>query len=208
MPGEPQVSRLDIHVDVAGVNFDAFEMLAGLVGRWRRIAPIVEDGALCGVAVGVRGGPIYARLYDKLRHIEQTGESTYLLDMYGAAGLRSGETVWRLEFELRRELFVAVKEPIRAATDAVERQGSLWWYCAKEWLRLAVPSKATRRERWALDARWRIFQDAPVPSGPPLEREDRQRHTLSRAIEFCPTLSALTDSARVRSQGWCTAWRR
>jgi hypothetical protein len=204
-----QISRLDIHVDVAGLTFDVFGLLAGFVGRWHRIAPIVEDGELAGVAVGVRGGPVYARLYDKLRHIADTGESTYLLDVYGVAGIRSGESVWRLEFELRREMLVGLIVPIRTASDAIEHQGSLWRYCTTEWLRLAVPSSATRRERWVIDDKWSLFQDAPVPSGPPVERENRQRHAPRLSV-LLPILRgcAVKGGAQLGAAGFDAAWRR
>ena len=208
--GQPlQVSRLDIHVDVAGLVVDVLELLAGFVGPWRRLAPIVEDRVLTGVAIGRRGGAVYARLYDKLRHIADTSESSYLLDVYGEAGLLVGESVWRLEFELRRPMLVGLSDPVRSASDAVDRQGGLWHYCVHKWLRLAVPDSASRPERWALDERWRVFQEAPVPYGPPVQRVNRQRHTPRLSV-LLPILRgcAVKGGAQLGADDFDSAWRR
>lgn len=204
-----QVSRVDIHADAAGVEFDPHEVIRGVVSRSDRIVPIIEGGLLCGVAIGARGGSVYIRLYDKLRHIEHTGESAYLLDTYGSAGLRAGETVWRLEVELRRELFSTMRPRIRTASDAIASQASLWQYGVAEWARLATPDTATRKERWTTDSRWRLYQDAAFPAGPAVERVGRHRHT-PRLRTLLPVLRgcAVKAGGLLGAEDWHTAWHR
>jgi hypothetical protein len=204
-----QASRMDIHVDVAGVRFNPHEVIDGVVARSDEIAPIIAGGELCGVSIGHRGGPVFIRLYDKLRHIDKTGESAYLLDTYGTAGLRNGEDVWRLEVELRRSLFNTVRPKIHTASDAIASQASLWRYAVVDWGRLAVPGSATRRERCETDPRWMVYQQAELPAGSVVERIGRHRHA-PRLRHFLPVIRGcvVKAGALLGADDWDTAWRR
>lgn len=61
-----------------------------------------EKGVFTGWVVG-KGGIISARLYYKLLHAAKLG-AQYLVDLWQAAGWNGEQHVWRLEFQLRREL--------------------------------------------------------------------------------------------------------
>ena len=105
-----------------------------------------------------------------------------------------GETVWRMEFQIRREgLPVQMRD---AATDALGHSGSLWRYLCDDWLRLSVPSGSDdTRTRWPTHPLWedlsRVWdidpEAAPLTRVPKarLPSDDRLfRHGISGLSSF------------------------
>ena len=107
---------------------------------------------------------LLARLYDKTAEVRKHGVS-WLPDLWGDDYV-PGSTVWRLEFQFRREAltefhFNTVDEVIASVQD-------LWHYGTVKWLSLHVRTKDRRRRRWPLDPAWeevRAVRIAPTMTG-------------------------------------------
>lgn len=154
-------SRLDVHADFARLDITEADR-AGFVCQSGRQSVEANHGALQTLYWGKRGA-VTVRVYDKLAEVQASGKGGYLLGIYGEAGLQAGESVQRVEAQLRRD-------PLRqlgvvSAEDAVQRASAVYQYVVGKWLRLTVPDSATRRERRQLDPRWSVVQAAKVAQG-------------------------------------------
>ncbi len=103
-PFEPaNVSRIDCYVDFVWSGNMEWDR-ASWVTRGGGVDSYSEDGIFTGWVVG-RGGVIFAWLYYKQLQAAKIG-AYYLLPLWEQAGLKSDEQVWRLEFQLRREVLM------------------------------------------------------------------------------------------------------
>ena len=97
-----------------------------------------------------------ARLYDKTLEILKSRKD-YLRALWADAGWQEGETVWRLEFQLRREALRGLK--IAQVDDLLKQRGALWRYCTTDWLRLTLPNPNDEtRARWPSHPLWSAIQ--------------------------------------------------
>jgi len=131
--GIPQerANRLDLHADLAGVPWDAFDVrvfsdrmeVVNATYRAQDVQPVSKRGKLTGFNVGKRTGSTYLRIYDKTQELADHGHlvalaegevTHYLPEIWkehgwkgqtgqDAKGKPTFERVVRVEFELSRE---------------------------------------------------------------------------------------------------------
>jgi hypothetical protein len=146
----PNVSRIDCYVDFVwsgGMEWDR----EAWVTRGSGIDAYSEGGVFTGWVVG-RGGIISARLYYKLLQAAKVG-ANYLLALWQEAGWKEGEHVWRLEFQLRRE--VLVQHSLTKLDAVLGNLNGLWSYATTEWLKLTLPNPDDQtRSRWPIHPLW------------------------------------------------------
>jgi len=146
----PNVSRIDCFVDFVwsgGMEWDR----EAWVTRGNGIDAYSEGGVFTGWVVG-RGGIISARLYYKLLQAVKIG-SDYLLSLWEAGGWKPPEQVWRLEFQLRREILV--QHGLTKLDAVLGNLNGLWSYATTEWLKLTLPNPDDQtRSRWPIHPLW------------------------------------------------------
>ncbi len=90
------------------------------------------------------GGVISARLYNKTLELKKSGK-TYNQPQWEKAGWKPGQTVWRLEFQLRRSVLKELE--VSTFADLLPRCGGLWRYATESWLRLSRSDKASANRK-------------------------------------------------------------
>jgi hypothetical protein len=87
--------------------------------------------------------------------------------------------VWRLEYQVRRE---ALRElHVSELPDIDGKLGGLWDYLARDWLRLTVPVRGDRPERWPVDPDWQQLRGADFgAAGGALIRERKRSSDMHR----------------------------
>lgn len=199
-------SRLDVHADFAGLDISEADR-AGFVCRSSRQSVEVEAGALQTLYFG-KGGQVTVRLYDKLAEVQTHKTGGYLLGLYGEAGLRSGESVQRVEAQLRSDPLRSLG--VRTAEDAIEQAGAVYVYAVEKWLRLTVPGSASRRERAATDPRWSVVQAADITRGVAAPRRveaDRHAPALDQLVAMVAGCTVGVGAALSVTE-FGTAWRQ
>ena len=138
-PFKQGVSRIDVHADLQGWELRTSD-LDRFVGYGRHRGAFDRQMFQSGSRLdGFQFGKdaLLARLYDKTAEIRKHGVS-WLPDLWGE-DFDPGSSVWRLEFQFRREAltefhFDTVDEVIASVQD-------LWHYGTVKWLSLARPDK-------------------------------------------------------------------
>ena len=144
------VSRIDLFVDFASPESMEWNREAW-VTRGGSIDQYSEGGVFTGWVIG-RGGVMSARLYYKLLHAVKIG-ADYLLELWQRAGWNMKDQVWRLEFQMRREILV--QYGLAKLPDVLKSLNGLWSYATTEWLRLTIPSADDQtRSRWPIHTLW------------------------------------------------------
>lgn len=154
LEGAAMVSRIDLFVDfVSSVDMESWDRRAW-VTRGRKIWAHAEGDDFTGWSIGL-GGIISARLYNKSLEIETSGKE-YLKELWRQVGWDGEATVWRLEFELKRE--VLTQHGLSTLHDTLPHLNGLWSYATTEWLRLSIPDqKDTTRSRWPVHPLWQCL---------------------------------------------------
>jgi hypothetical protein len=139
------VSRLDMFADfVSNENMESWGREAW-VTRGKNIAAYAVAEQFTGWTVGL-GGIIACRLYNKLLEIVTSGRDD-LLPLWQAGGWQQGESIWRIEFQFRRE--VLSQHNLVRLDSVMENLNGLWSYATTEWLRLTIPNPDDQtRSRW------------------------------------------------------------
>lgn len=180
--GPATISRIDLFVDFVGGGDLPHQPGAAWVKRCRKRDIHEENNRLTGVSFGA-GNEVSARLYDKSLEILKSNKG-YMRPLWAAAGWQGDhETVWRMEFQTRRE---ALPEPLRGSAIAALPHLATWWrYLTTEWLRLALPSESDdTRSRWPTHPVWEALAgvwDVP-PDAPPMVRVTRARLPTDQAL--------------------------
>ena len=179
--GQPTVSRADLFADfITDVDLESFPKNAW-VKRCKKRALYDDDDRFTGIAFG-QGGKISARLYDKTHEILKS-KKDYLKPIWAAAGWQEGQTVWRLEFQVRRE---ALPDTITESIDRFVQHQSIfvWSYCTSEWLRLTIPSANDEtRSRWPNHPLWDVLAGLGEAVGAPTRlRVPKQRIPLDNTL--------------------------
>lgn len=145
------VSRIDLFVDFqSSVDMESWDRNAW-VTRASSINAYAVSGQFSGWSVGL-GGIISARLYNKLLEIVVSGKD-WILPLWQKAGWQASNMVWRLEFELKRE--VLTQKGISKLHQVLGNLNGLWSYATTEWLRLTLPSEDDKtRSRWPIHPLW------------------------------------------------------
>lgn len=155
--GAPAVARADLFADfTAPYAIDSWPRHAW-VTRARSVACHYVGDHPSGWSVG-GGGPLMARLYDKLLELDKSGKH-YLKALWHQAGWEPDLPVFRLEFQFRRD---ALRElGVSIFPELLANCGRLWGYATQDWLRLCIPSDTdTTKSRWDLHPLWTALQPA------------------------------------------------
>lgn len=146
------VSRIDLFVDfVSSEDMESWDRRAW-VTRASGINSYSVDGAFSGWVIGP-GGVISCRLYDKTLEIEKQSKKFYLHKLWKMAGWNGSDKVWRLEFELKRE--VLTQKGLSKLHEVLANLNGLWSYTTTEWLRLTLPNPDDQtRSRWPIHPLW------------------------------------------------------
>ncbi len=183
------VSRIDLFVDFATSENVEWNRRAW-VTRAASVNAYAVNGKFSGWTVG-QGGDMSARLYNKLLEIQKSGKD-YLLDLWSAVGWHPGDPVWRLEFQIKRE--VLTQKGLPKLAQVMANLNGLWSYATTEWLRLTLPSDDDQtRSRWPVHPLWGCLSSVDwETNGGPLSRRFSPERTPSNAKLFNLAFSNLT----------------
>lgn len=174
----PSVSRADLFVDF--LPDYPLETITDndWVTKARDIDRFTVGRVFSGFKIGA--GSISARLYNKSLEMQKKPRP-YLQQIYQDLGVTLGQQVWRLEFQIRREVLRELS--VKSYSDLENALGSLWRYATGQWLRLCVPSETDKTQtRWQTTDFWQQLQQVywdgdsaikkrEVPKGrPPCDR--------------------------------------
>ncbi|MCE7915737.1 MAG: replication initiation factor [Nitrosomonas sp. PRO4] len=145
------VSRIDLCADfVSCENMESWNRSAW-VTRAKKIDAHSVNEKFTGWSIGL-GGHISCRLYDKLLEVQASGR-TDLLPIWKVAGRKENEPVWRVEFQLMRE--VLAQHGLIGLDSVLSNLNGLWSYAVTEWLRLTLPNPDDQtRSRWPIHLLW------------------------------------------------------
>lgn len=145
------VSRIDLCADfVSNENMESWTREAW-VTRAKSIAAYAISDQFTGWSVG-KGGVMSFRLYNKLLEIAESGRDD-LLPLWEAGGWEMGESIWRGEFQFRRE--VLAQHDLILLDEVLSNLNGLWSYATTEWLRLTIPNPDDQtRSRWPIHPLW------------------------------------------------------
>jgi hypothetical protein len=184
------LSRVDICADfITDAPLDSIREIQW-VTRAKIIDRHTDSRQFSGFSIG-RGGNITARLYNKTLEMQKKPRP-YLEDIWKRQGWNGTDTVWRLEFQLRRPL---LKEfGVSQYPDLEKSLSGLWDYCTNKWLRLTNPSETDKTQsRWPSDDIWESLQAAQFSGEGPLTRVDIEKiRKPSEKTLFENGLSGLT----------------
>lgn len=146
------VSRIDLFVDfVSSENMESWNRHSW-VTRASAINAYSIERAFSGWVIGA-GGVISCRLYDKTLEIEKQSKKFYLHELWKKAGWNGKDKVWRLEFQLNRE--VLTQKGLGKLTEVLDNLNGIWSYATTEWLRLTLPNGDDQtRSRWPIHPLW------------------------------------------------------
>ena len=92
------------------------------------------------------------RLYNKLLEIVVSGKE-WIIPLWQKAGWDASALVWRLEFEIKRE--VLTQKGLAKLSEVMHHLNGLWSYATTEWLRLTLPNADDKtRSRWPNHPLW------------------------------------------------------
>ena len=151
----PSVSRADLCVDFV-TDYPLNEITeSNWITRAMEMSRYVDQRQFSGWSIGGRK-KLSARLYNKTLEMKKKPRP-YLEELWKKNCWDGEQTVWRLEFEFRRESLREVS--IVTIQNLLERLTSLWQYATQTWLRLAVinPNDSTQ-SRWNTEGIWGILQ--------------------------------------------------
>lgn len=188
LSGSAQVSRIDLFVDFSWPGSMEWSREAWIT-RAKGKNTYSEDDIFTGWVIG-EGGQISARLYNKTIQAKKVG-AEYVFDLWRECGWDGFDPVWRLEFEIKRE--VLAQMGIASFSQTMSNLNGLWSYATTDWLKLAIPQDADKtRSRWPIHPLWGLLSsiDWETPGGPLLRTHTPVR-TPSDDKLFSMHLSAL-----------------
>ncbi|MBY0484414.1 replication initiation factor [Nitrosomonas sp.] len=145
------VSRIDLCADfVSYENMESWGREAWIT-RGKKIDAHAINEKFTGWSIGL-GGKISCRLYNKLLEIHSSGR-TDLIPLWKETGWIEGEPVWRVEFQLMRD--VLAEHGLISLDSVLANLNGLWSYASTEWLRLTLPNPDDQtRSRWPIHPLW------------------------------------------------------
>ncbi|MBY0499290.1 MAG: replication initiation factor [Gammaproteobacteria bacterium] len=145
------VSRIDLCADfVSSENMESWGRDAWIT-RGKKIDAHAVNEKFTGWSIGL-GGKISCRLYNKLLEIHTSGR-TDLIPLWREAGWIEGDPVWRIEFQLMRD--VLAEHGLISLDSVLANLNGLWSYASTEWLRLTLPNPDDQtRSRWPIHPLW------------------------------------------------------
>jgi hypothetical protein len=143
-------SRADIYADFQGwvpVSEDYHRFVTRSRRNTSHIAVHHDGRRFTGFTFG--RDALVARLYDKTLEIAHSGKR-WMHEVWGAE-LDVSAPVWRLEFQLRREILAECS--LSSPEDVLALRPNLWAY-AMQWLSLREPTPGASRARWSVANVW------------------------------------------------------
>ena len=175
------VSRIDLFADFqTSVDMESWDRHAW-VTRASSITAYAVSGNFSGWSIGL-GGVISARLYNKLLEIVVSGKD-WILPLWQKAGWDGSGLIWRLEFEMKRE--VLTQKGLSKLHEVMNHLNGLWSYATTDWLRLTLPSDADQtRSRWPTHPLWELLSsiDWEGQGGPVSKRFTPTRSPNNRRL--------------------------
>jgi hypothetical protein len=172
---EQKISRIDVCVDFyTEFNLELIPKSAWVMQAQDYGSRYVGN-RFSGFLFGA-GGSLLGRLYDKALEIETKSKKTFFYPLWEKGGWMGELPVWRMEFQLRRE--VLRQMGINSTNDLDEKLNGVWQYCCQKWLRLTVPSLSdTAKTRWPDHPLWVSLNQARFGQGDlqPLFRTRKER---------------------------------
>lgn len=168
------VSRIDLFVDFVSPENMEWDRHAW-VTRASAINAYSIEREFSGWTIGA-GGVISCRLYDKTLEIRKQSKKFYLHELWKATGWNGEDKVWRLEFQLKRE--VLTQKGLSKLAEVLDNLNGLWSYAVTEWLRLTLPNLDDQtRSRWPIHPLWGYLSsiDWNTDGGPLLSRFNNAR---------------------------------
>lgn len=168
-----QVSRIDLFCDFAWDGSMEWPREAWITRAKGKNTYSVDD-IFTGWVIG-EGGAMSARLYNKTIQAKKIG-AEYVFDLWRECGWNGFDPVWRLEFEIKRE--VLAQMGIAPLSRTLSNLNGLWSYATTEWLKLAIPQEADKtRSRWPIHPLWGLLSsiDWETPGGPLLRSHNPAR---------------------------------
>jgi hypothetical protein len=183
------VSRIDLFVDfVTSENMEGWDRHAW-VTRASAINAYSVEREFSGWMIGA-GGVVSCRLYNKTLEIRQS-KKTYLFELWNKAGWNGYDPVWRLEFQLKREILT--QKGLGKLTEVIDNLNGLWSYATTEWLRLSLPNMDDQtRSRWPVHPLWGYLSSVDWQTGDnPLLARFSSARIPSNEMIFRGVLSSL-----------------
>lgn len=158
------VNRIDLYVDFVSPEDKEWPREAW-VTRAAGIDRYSENGIFTGWVIG-KGGVMLSRMYYKSFQALKEGID-YLFPLWENAGRKVDEHVWRLEFQIKRD--VLKQMGVDRLSDTLKNLDGLWSYATTEWLKLTIPNPDDQtRARWPIHPLWGYLSsiDWNTPGGP------------------------------------------
>lgn len=145
------VSRIDLCADfVSPENMESWGREAWIT-RGKKIDAHAVNEKFTGWSIGL-GGKISCRLYNKLLEIH-TSSRIDLIPLWKETGWQEDEPVWRVEFQLMRDILA--EHGLISLDNVLANLNGLWSYASTEWLRLTLPNPDDQtRSRWPIHPLW------------------------------------------------------
>jgi hypothetical protein len=202
--GVPKVSRVDLFMDVQGWE-PTPEMRDRFVTRASHRRVYEDDRKMTALQFGKRGSGIFCRIYCKSIEVAAKG-SVWWKDLWGERW-RPEEPVWRIEFEIRREVLGQVG--IDTLDDLFTKVGGAWG-TATDWLSLRVPTPDDTRSRWPIDPAWAAVSQASLRNGAAslkrtygVKREASLRRIVVGMRGYISSYAAIIDEPDIGRLGPC-----
>jgi len=158
---EELISRADLFVDfVTNANLGSINRTQW-VCRAKNTGDYWKGQEFTGLSIG-QGGQISARLYNKTLEIESSSKD-FFMPIWIKNGWDQRQTIWRLEFQLRREALNHFS--ISKLVELTECINDVWRYCTQDWLRLVDEGKTTNRTRLETHPLWSEIQQIKFGPG-------------------------------------------
>ena len=186
-------SRVDIYGDFQGwvpVSDDYQRFVTRSRRNTSHIAVHHDGRRFTGFTFG--RDAMVARLYDKSLEIAHSGKR-WMHEVWGA-GLDVSAPVWRLEFQLRREILAECL--LTSPEDVLALRPNLWAY-AMQWLSLREPTPGATRTRWPVAGVWSDLKRSQAEVNySPLVRKRIREHEESVLVRgltgYASSLAAVT----------------
>lgn len=158
---EELISRADLFVDfVTNADLGSIRRTQW-VCRAKKTGDYWSGKEFTGLSIG-QGGQISARLYNKTLEIESSYKD-FFKPLWIKNEWDQKQTVWRLEFQLRRE--VLNQFSISKLIELTECSNDVWRYCTNDWLRLVDEEEAKNRTRLETHPLWNEIQQVKFGPG-------------------------------------------
>jgi len=190
LESRPKTSRIDLFLDFSSnENMDSWHRDAW-VTRSEKIHQYAIKGDFSGWSIGMGSG-MSARLYNKTLEILSSNKQ-YLIPLWAEAGWDKNNPVWRLEFEIKRD--VLVQFDVQSLNVTLDNLNGLWSYATTDWLKLTIPSTAdTNRSRWPIHPLWAYFSSVDFATqGGELSRHFSEQRIPSNQRLFDYGFSAIS----------------